>query len=253
MAKQSGLAQGLFLGGYDLSGDTGAIDNVGGGPRLLEITGIDKSAVERVGGQFDGALSWQSWFNPSASQQHPVLSALPTANVIIAYQAATAAIGNYAAFGTFKQVNYDGKRGNDGSMTFSLQALANAQPVFWGRMGRAGKVTEASATNGASIDGQSVGDISGASSAFGATSVFMLFSGPATGSISTAKWQDSADDSSFADITGLSHTIAAAPNAEILQTATGATIRRYCRFVTTGTFTNAVLFAALQRHITSTI
>lgn len=253
MAKQSGLAQGLYLGGYDLSGDTGAIDVCRGGPALMDVTGIDKSAVERVGGRFDGEIGWSSWFNPSASQQHPVLSALPTADVIVAYKAGSSAIGAYAAFCAAKQVNYDPKRANDGAMTIGVQALIQGKHLFWGRQGRAGKVTEASATNGASIDGQGVGDISGASSAYGASSVFMLFSGPATGSVTAAKWQDSADDVSFADITGLSHTIAAAPNAEILQTATGATIRRYVRFITTGTFTNAVLFAALQRHLTSTI
>lgn len=253
MAKSTGLAQGLYVSGYDLSGDTGAIDKCGGGPKPMDVTGINKSAMERLGGQFDCGLDWTSWFNPSVAQQHAVYSALPTTDVVVVYKAGSDAIGGYAAFMKAKQVDYQWKRGQDGSLTAPVSSLNNAVHLYWGRMGRAGKVTEASATNGASIDGQGVGDIAGTSSAFGASSVFVLFSGPATGSVSAAKWQDSADDVSFADISGLSHTIAAAPTAEVLQTATGATIRRYVRFITTGTFTNAVLFAAIQRHLTSTI
>jgi hypothetical protein len=77
MTKKSGLAQNFYLGGYNLSGDTGAGNEIGGGlAGTQDVTGIDKSAYERVGLLRDGRLSWTSFFNPAAAAAHPVLSAL---------------------------------------------------------------------------------------------------------------------------------------------------------------------------------
>ena len=66
MAKQSGLGDNFYLHGYDVSGDLGSV-SVSGGPAALEVTGIDKSAFERIGGLRTGGMSWQAWFNPASA------------------------------------------------------------------------------------------------------------------------------------------------------------------------------------------
>ena len=45
MAKQSGLGQRLYVGGFDISGDVGSIDNASTPTALLDVTGIDKLAI----------------------------------------------------------------------------------------------------------------------------------------------------------------------------------------------------------------
>ena len=85
MTKQSGLGDNLYINGYDLSGDVGALSRIGGGPHALEVTGIDKSAHERIGGLRDGGIEFQAWFNDAAAHAHPVLSALPLTDRIVTY------------------------------------------------------------------------------------------------------------------------------------------------------------------------
>ncbi|MDX3643224.1 hypothetical protein, partial [Streptomyces sp. MB09-02B] len=69
MAKQSGLGQAFYLGGYNLSGDTGSGDDIGCGlAGTQDVTGIDKSAYERIGLLRDGRLNWTSFFNPATAQ-----------------------------------------------------------------------------------------------------------------------------------------------------------------------------------------
>jgi hypothetical protein len=74
-----------------------------------------------------------------------------------------------------------------------------------------------------------------------------------TGSSVTVAVQDSADGVTYAAVTGLTFTaVTAAPNTQRLATAGNATIRRYLRIVTTGTFTNAVFAVALNRNLVAT-
>ena len=65
MGKQSGLGDGLWIGGHDLSGDIGAVSNVGGGlAGTQDVTGINKLAPERVGLERDGRIEFSAFFNP---------------------------------------------------------------------------------------------------------------------------------------------------------------------------------------------
>jgi hypothetical protein len=63
VAKTSGLGDNFYLAGYDLSGD---INNVAlsGGPATLDVTGIDKSGHERIGGLRTGSMSWKALLQP---------------------------------------------------------------------------------------------------------------------------------------------------------------------------------------------
>lgn len=226
MAKQSGLGDNFYLGGYDLSGDTNSLGEVGGGVTVLDVTGIDKSAMERIGGTRDGRIEWVSHFNPAAGQQHVALSTLPTTDRHLAYFRGTT-LGNPAACMVGKQLNYDATRADDGRMTIAVRVESNGFGLEWGRSLTAGKRADTGATNGSSID-------TAASLAFGAQAYLQVFS--ITGTDATITIEDSADDAAFTAVAGMAFTqVTAAPTTQRLATSNTATIRRYIRVATTTT------------------
>lgn len=249
MAKQSGLGDAFFLGGYDLSGDVGSLGRVGGGlAGTQDVTGINKSAQERIGLARDGALEWTSFFNPALAAAHPVLSSLPTTDRIATYGRGTA-LGSPAACLVGKQVNYDPSRAADGSLTISVQALANGYGLEWGRQLTAGVRTDTGATNGSSVD------LGTGSTAFGLQAWLHVTS--FTGTDATIRLQESSDDGSgdaFANVTGGAFTqVTAGPTAERIQTARGQTVERYLRVVTstTGGFSSLSFVVVVCRNLTS--
>jgi hypothetical protein len=223
MSKSSGLGDNFYIDGYNVSGDINSLGNISSPLAVEENTGIDKFAVERKGLAHDGHMEGVAYFNPSAGQAHPKLSALPTADVVASYFRGTT-LGNPVASLVGKQLNYDGNRADNGSLRFAFTADANAYGLDWGKSLTAGVRTDTTATNGSSID--TTGSVS-----FGAQAYLHVFS--FSGTDVTVKIQDSADDSSFSDVTGLSFTqVTAAPFSQRLQTGLTATIRRYLRVVT---------------------
>lgn len=245
MAKTAGLGDHFSLGGVDLSGDIGALSRIGGGlAGTQDVTAIDQSGMDRLGLHRDGAVEWSGFFNPSSS--HPVLSALPTADVICTYHRG-AVIGNAAASLVAKQTNYDWTRGADGALTTAVQAAANGYGLEWGLQLTAWQRTDTAATNGTSLDGT-------AASAQGAQAWLHVFA--FTGTDVTVKIQDSADNSSFADVTGLTFTqTTTAPGSQRLATAAGATVRRYLRAVTvtTGGVTSVTFAVQVTRNQTAVV
>ncbi|MFB7440253.1 hypothetical protein ACFC01_18150 [Streptomyces mirabilis] len=251
MAKTSGLGDALYLGGNDLSGDYTAIGNVGGGPAALTTTGIDKGAMERIGGVRDGRLEATAWFNPTLS--HPVLSALPTTDVTSMYCRGTA-LGSPAANIVGKQVNYDGTRGQDGSFTFAVSMQANGFGVEWGYLLTAGKRVDVAATNGTGVDfGLGSSPLFNGQALFGAQCYLQVFA--FTGTDVTIKVQDSADNATFADVTGMTFTaVTSGPGVQRIATASNQTVRRYLRAVTTtvGGFTSCTFAVAAVRNDVAT-
>jgi hypothetical protein len=242
MAKQSGLGDNFYIGGFDLSGDTNSLSAISQPLAALEFTGIDKSAMERQGGIRDGNMQWTSFMNPATAQAHPTLSALPKGDVLTSYFRGTA-IGNQAACMVGKQLNYDPNRGDDGALTIGVQASANAYGLDWGIQLTAGKRTDTAATNGSSFD-------TAASASFGWQAYLHVFS--FTGTDVTVKLQDSADNSNWTDITGAAFTqITAAPTSQRLQSSSAtATVRRYVRAVTvtTGGVTSVTFAVVLTKN-----
>jgi hypothetical protein len=237
VAKSSGLGDAFYIAGFDASGDIGSI-NVSGGPATIDVTSIDKSAHQRIGGLRNGTMSWNAFFNPTVGATHDQFASLPTADVICTYLRGTT-LGSPAACQVSKQINYDGNRANTGEFTFSVEAQSNGFGLEWGQTLTAGTRTDTAATNGASID-------TTAAASFGAQAYLHVFS-PFTGTDATVKIQDSADNSTFADVTGLTFTqITSGPTSQRLATASGATVRRYLRAatVTTGGF-SALSFAVV--------
>lgn len=238
MSKQSGLGDHLFVDGYDLSGDVGALSKIGGGPNPLEVTGIDKSAPERLGGLRTGGIDFTSWYNDAAGQAHPVLSLIPTTDVQVSYFRGFG-IGNAAASQISKQIGYDGQRGADGSLSMATSAQSNGYGLEWGKQLTAGKRTDTTATNGASLD-------TTASASFGGQFYVHLFT--FAGTSVTIKIQDSADDVSFADVSGATFGALTAIGAARVAIVNTATIRRYVRVITTGTFSSAIFAVNMVKN-----
>lgn len=239
--KTTGLGDNWYVGGYDLSTDTQQMQRVGGGPTAGDYTDITQSAHARVGLLRAGEMNWTSYFDKGASQAHPVLGSLPTADVAVSYFHQPTAIGSAAASMVGKQVGYDPTRPGDGSLTVTVAAQSNGYGLEWGQALTVGKRTDTTATNGTALDG-------GASTAFGWQAYLHVFG--VTGTSVTVKLQDSADNLTFADLTGGGFTavVGASVGWQRLQGAAGSTVRRYVRAVTTGTFNPGVFAVNFIRN-----
>lgn len=246
--KQSGLGDQLYIDGYDLSGDVGSIDDIGGGPDELMVTGIDKSAKERIGGQRDGRVSMMTYFNPGSNQEHARLKGLPTTDVQIAYCRGSA-IGNQGASMVAKQTNYDLTRGDDGALSFKVDALANTYGLEWGEQLTAGKSTLGVAGALTSVDyGAGI-----ATTNFGLQAYLQVFA--FTGTSATVAVQSSTDNAvgdAFANVTGAAFTAATAIGVQRIATANNAAVERYLRVNVTGTFSNLVFNVIVCRNLTLT-
>lgn len=152
MAITDGLGQAFYYGGYDLSGDTGSADDIGGGlVGTQDVTAINQSAYRRIGLLRDGRISWGAFFNKAAGQAHERLGALPTADRHLMW-ATGAAIGDPVACLVGKQINYDFTRPQDGSLTIAVNAQGNAYGLEWCDLLTAGKRTDTSATSGTAAE-----------------------------------------------------------------------------------------------------
>lgn len=244
MAKQSGLGDNLYVAGYDLSGDIGALDSINGGFDTIDETGIDKYAMERIKGLASGEIKYTAFFNDAAGRAHPRLKLLPTADQLTTYCRGTT-LGKPAASLNAKQINYDGKRTNKGELTFEVDAQSNSTTLEWGNQLTAGKRTDSTATNGTGVDFL-------AGSSFGIAAYLHVFA--FTGTSVTVKIQESSDNAvgdAYADVVGGAFTAATGVTSQRIQTATNLTVERWLRVVTTGTFSNAVFSVNVIRYLTA--
>ena len=215
MTKQGGMGDNFYIGGVDVSGDIQSLSRIGGGPALIDSTGIDKGGHERLGGLIDGALTFTTFFNDTGV--HTVTSLLPRTDAIMSYWRGTA-LGGPAASMVAKQPGYDGTRANDGAFTFAVGAVSNGFGIQWGNGLTSGKRTDTTATNGASVDFL-------ASSAFGLTAYLHVFA--FTGTSVTVKIQESSDNGAgdaFVDVVGGTFTAATGVTSERISTASGLTV-----------------------------
>lgn len=254
MAKSSGLNMRVFVDGYDISGDYQAFGRLGGGPAVLDMTGVDKSAFERKGGRLDGAIDATTFFNPetaaddppnTADRSHLVLRSLPLTDrlVTVAHIAS-----GYTWNAVAKQGNYDPTLAADGMLTCALQCLPNGYGVETGRLLTAtGKLTQGAAGNVASVD-------FGAGALFGLQAHLHVFA--FTGTSATVKLQQSSDDGAgdaFADVVGGGFTAVTGRTTQRIQTARNQAVERYLRVVTTGTFTDLVFAVSAEVNQTEVI
>jgi hypothetical protein len=250
MSKESGLGDRLYVGGYDLSGDIGALDSIASPRATLDVTAIDKRAMERIYGLRDGNMQFTAFFNPATAKAHPVLSALPTADVTAIYGHGTT-LGNAAAAIVAKQVNYDPTRAADGALTFKVDMQANGYGLEWCKQVTAGVRTDSAATTGTSVD-VSTAAATG-TSAFGLQAYLEVTALTGTNVVVSLEESDSAG-SGFAAVTGGAFTsVTSAPATQRIQTARGQSVKRYLRVVTSGTFSSASFIVVVNRNDTSVV
>lgn len=244
MAKSTVVPSGFFFQGLDLSGDIGAVNTIAGGPNVMDITGIDKSAIERVPLLRSGEISFNSWFNPSASQSHPTFSALPTSDVNVMVALPLVALGDAAACLVGKQVDYNENRQQDGSVVFTTQVLSNAYGVEWGQLLTAGKRSDSSGTNPTS----GLDDLAGSptSTDFGATMYAQVFS--FSGTSITFTLRDAATEPTYAAVTGGASSAINAVGGYRWSTSSTQNIRRFLTIGTSGTFSQCTFAVAVVRH-----
>lgn len=238
----------LFVDQFNISGDVGSLQRVGGGLAPSEVTGIDKSAPERIALLSDGSIDYTGWFNDAtttgAEGAHTVLKALPYTDRIGTY-CRGASIGSAAATCVSKQANYDMTRPQDGSLTFTTSMMANAWGIEWGELLTAGIRTDTVATSPAT--GLDYGAVS---TLFGWTAYLHVFS--VTGTSVTVTVQDSADNSAFTTLTGGAFTAVTPAGIgafRLTSSSATATVRRYVRAITTGTFSNAQFAVSFVRYV----
>lgn len=243
MAKQSGLGDQLFVQGFDVAGDIQSIQNLSTPRATLPMTAINKEAQERSYGLADAQGEFTSFFNDADDQVFEALKSLPRTDVGVMYLRGSG-LGRPAFAVQAKQTNYDGTRGDDGSLLFSTAVLSSKYAGDWCVQLTAGKETDSAAGNGTSVD------LGTGSLAFGFQAYLHVFSiGSGTPSV---KIQTSSDDGvgdPFADLTdGSFGAVAAQTSYRIASSSETATVERYVRVVTTGTFTNLVFAVGFNRN-----
>ena len=239
MAKGNGLGMFCHVGGNVLSNDIQALSKISGSIATIDVTGIDKSAHERIGGQRTGEISLTAFWNPTGA--HTVLSALPTADTLISV-GMPPLIGNPVANMVAKQIGYNPTRSQSGELLVAFDDASTAYGLEWGLQATAGMRTDVAATNGASLDGA-------AATNFGLQAYLQVSA--FTGADVTVKLQDSADNATFADIGGAAFTaVTTGPAWQRISISNAATVRRYVRVSTTtaGGFTSVTFAVSLVRN-----
>ena len=240
MSKRSGLGNRLYVGGYDLSGDVGAISSLST-PRGSQVnTGIDKFATERLLMGVDASLSFDTWFNDATDKLHDALSTLPTTDRQAIFAVSTTR-GASAFSMEAKQVNYDWTRSAEGGLAgaVSLSQSGGERPE-WGEM-IAMKETIASA-------GDLTGwiDVGGVQTTDGVVcrlQIFTLGSGTPVITLQDSSDTTNGDDGSWSTIGTFTNNTAR--TAQRLSVA--GNVEKALRIEASGTFTNLVVVAVVRR------
>lgn len=95
------------------------------------------------------------------------------------------------------------------------------------------------------------GTVTKTSTNFGLSAYLQVFA--MTGTSNTVSLQDSADNSTFAAITGGGFTAATGITSQRIQTGATAIVRRYVRAISTGTFSASDFAVLFARHLTATL
>lgn len=240
MAKTSGLGANFYIGGYDLSGDVSSIDQMTGGPALLDVTAIKQSANSRIGGLRDADWQFTSFFNSAAGAEHPALSTLPTSDVVACYLNGTT-LQNIAAAINGKQLNYDPTRDNTGNLTLKVEIQSDGFGMEWGEQITAGLRTDTSATTGSAVT-----DV--AATSFGAQAYVQLVAFTGT-SVTVTISHATSSGGSYSTL--MATTAMTAIGAQRITVSNSTTVDQYLKVATSGTFTNAVFAVVFVRNQTA--
>lgn len=252
MSKQTGMGQRFFVDGVDLSGDTGSASRIGGGiATVLPVPGINREAMERIGGGRDGGLVWQSWFNPALGAAHKTLSTLPNGDRQ-AMWVHRPLVGRPTAVIIGKQINYDGTREANGNLPFAVEMQGNGFGLEWTENLTDGNVSLGGAASGTGLDyGAALGTTN-----FGLQAYLQVFA-PFTGTSATVAIQHSNDNGggdAYTDLAlGVFTAVTAAPGSQRIQTARNLAVKRWLRINVTGTFTAFTCMVTVVKNVVNTV
>lgn len=239
--KTSGMGDNFYVGGYNLSNDTASIDQITGGPTLMDMTGIDKLGTERIGTLRSGGMSFTTFMNNAALAEHAALSTLPRTDTIATYFRGTT-LGNPVACVNAKQINYDETRSDTGELTWKTEVQSNKYGLEWGNMLTAGLRTDTTGTAGSPVD-------FGAATSFGFQAYLQVIG--FTGTSITIKLQDATTSGgTYADITSGAFVAVTSTTPQAQRIAVGgtATVREFVKVTTTGTFTSCTFAVVLVKN-----
>jgi hypothetical protein len=119
MAKQAGLGDNFYYGGYDLSGDVASIDSMSAPINPLEATGLKQSAHQRLFGLRDSAWSFTTLFENASAVSNPGVpsSTTPLVSTYNFYVLVT------ITGGTLTNVSINGVTAGTGDGTYLLPPL----------------------------------------------------------------------------------------------------------------------------------
>lgn len=126
MAKTSGITTAVTIASNVISNDVTSItlDTPYG---VQDVTGLDKSAIERLMLRADATGTLNGVFNTAGSMSHATLKTPGIKTVVIAFAAAAATATFSAAF-----TNYAVTMADDGSLTWSSNfQLSSGTAVAW--------------------------------------------------------------------------------------------------------------------------
>lgn len=209
MSKQGGLAARFLVGGYDISGDINALDSISAVQALLDSTDITQSAHSRIPGLRDGSMGFTSFFD--AANAHPVLAALPTADVLMTFLVPPLAIGSPAACLNAKEIDYPPSRASDAGLTMKVEGQGQGYGLEWGLQLTAGLRTDTGDVNGADLD-------NGAQSLYGAQAYLQVTA--FTGTSVTVTIQHAPDNSTWTSLLAFT-AVSAAPATQRVATLSG--------------------------------
>ena len=118
MAKTSGITTTLTVAGNDISNDVNSI-TVDTPYGEQDITGLDKSAVERLLLRADASGTVNGVFNTAASKSHATFKTPGSKTFVIGFPGATATF-------TANTTNYAVSMGADGSLTWAVNYNLNS-------------------------------------------------------------------------------------------------------------------------------
>jgi len=124
VAKVNGLPATITIAGNNISNDVRSF-NCDTPYGVQVITGLDKSAEERITLRADVTGTMNGIFNTTASMSHATLKTPGIKTFVIAYPGATATF-------TALTSNYATALGDDGSLTWSVNfLLSNGTALAW--------------------------------------------------------------------------------------------------------------------------
>lgn len=161
MAKQSGIGDRLYVDGYDLSGDVGAIQTISSTRGEQDVTGLNAAGHERLQTLADSELSFTSFYTGTTTGAGGVGDASgvhaherlkdPSVMRYVTYLRGTT-LGDFGFGLQAKQFDYQLNRAADGALLGTVNAKAGH-----GTMGEWGYILEDDTTqttnaNGTTLD-----------------------------------------------------------------------------------------------------